>query len=156
MLETTIAVYSGVFEEILLVLKIADKAWASRLDKVQLVYARDAALGMGHSLAAGVGAGRHLDFLFVALADMPDIQADTLMRLKDAMAGPESIVQPAYRGTPGHPVGFGRAHFNELRRLTGDLGARGVVRAHGESTLRIEVNDPGVLKDYDVPTRADT
>lgn len=154
MLETTLAAYKSVFDEIFLVLKPADEAWATALDKVQPVYARDAALGMGHSLAAGIKAGRHLQFMFVALADMPDVRADTLMRLKDAMAGPESIVQPVYRGTPGHPVGFGSAHFGELQHITGDTGARGVVRAHGGSTLRIEVNDPGVLKDYDVPTRA--
>ena len=154
MLETTLAAYRGVFDEIFLVLKPADEVWASALDKVQPVYARDAALGMGHSLAAGVRAGRHLDYLFVALADMPDVQAMTLKRLKVAPTGPDSIVLPVYRGTPGHPVGFGSAHFGDLQHLTGDAGARDVVRAHGGSTLRIEVNDPGVLKDYDVPTRA--
>ena len=154
MLETTLTAYRGVFDEIFLVLKPADEVWASALDKVQPVYARDAALGMGHSLAAGVRAGRHLDYLFVALADMPDIQAMTLKRLKVAPTGPDSIVLPVYRGTPGHPVGFGSAHFGDLQHLTGDAGARDVVQAHGGSTLRIEVNDPGVLKDYDVPTRA--
>ncbi len=154
MLQTTLAAYKSVFDEIFLVLKPVDEAWASALDKVQPVYARDAALGMGHSLAAGVRAGRHLDYLFVALADMPDVRAMTLKRLNEALAGPDSIVLPVYRGTPGHPVGFGSAHFGELQHLSGDTGAKGVVRAHGGSTLRIEVNDPGVLRDYDVPTRA--
>ena len=150
MLEATLAAYRSVFEEIFLVLKPADEPWASPLDGVQPVYAKDAVLGMGHSLAAGVGAGRRLDFLFVALADMPDVRPGTLKRLKNATAGPASIVQPVCRGTPGHPVGFSRAHFSELEGLTGDVGARRVVSAHGDSTLRIEVDDPGVLRDYDV------
>ena len=150
MLETTLAAYQGVFDEVLLVLKPADAAWAPRLDTVQPVYATESALGMAHSLAAGIGAGRHLDFLFVALGDMPDVQATTLNRLKDATGGPASIVQPVYRGTPGHPVGFGKAHFSELERLTGDVGARRVVAAHAGSTLRIDVDDPGVVRDYDV------
>ena len=149
MLETTLAAYQGVFEDVFVVLKPADESWASPLGRVQPVYAKDSVLGMGHSLAAGVGAGRHFDFLFVALADMPEVRATTLERLKNATAGPASIVQPVYRGTPGHPAGFGRAHFSELERLTGDAGARRVIREHGDSTLHIDVDDPGVLQDYD-------
>ena len=151
MLETTLAAYGDAFETIFLVLRAADEPWTSLPGAVQPVYAADSALGMGHSLAAGVRAARHLDFLFVALADMPDIRAETLGRLKDAMTGAASIVQPVYRGTPGHPVGFGRRHFPALESLKGDIGAKGVVAAHGDRTLRIEVDDPGVLTDYDVP-----
>ena len=151
MLETTLAAYQAAFDEIFLVLKPTDEAWASRLTAARLVYATDAALGMGHSLAAGVRAGRRLDFLFVALADMPDVQATTLARLKDAVTGTASIVQPLYRGTAGHPVGFGSTHFGELERLTGDVGARRVVDSHADSTVRISVDDPGILRDYDVP-----
>ena len=151
MLEVTLAAYQGAFDEIFLVLKPADEAWAHRLAALRPVYASDAALGMGHSLAAGVRAGRRLDFLFIALADMPHVQATTLNRLKYAMAGAASIVQPDYRGTPGHPVGFGSAYFGELERLTGDAGAKRVVAAHSDRIVRIDVDDPGVLQDFDVP-----
>ena len=152
MLETTLAAYQRVFDEIFLVLKPGDEAWAPRSRGVQFVYAADCALGMGHSLAAGVRAGRHFDFLFIALADMPHVQAPTLRRLKQAMAGRECIIQPIYRETPGHPVGFGRAYFDELEALTGDTGAKGIVAAHPASTRRIAVDDPGTVCDLDRPT----
>lgn len=151
MLETTLAAYQRAFDRVFLVLKPADEAWASRLTAVRTVYAPDSALGMGHSLAAGIRAGRHLDFLFVALADMPNVRPATLNRLKDAIAGSASIVRPVCRGTPGHPVGFGNRYYAELERLTGDTGARGVVGAHSHRILQVDVDDPGVLLDFDVP-----
>ena len=151
MLEVTLAVHQRVFDEIFLVLRPEDEAWADDLTGVQPVYASKSPLGMGHSLAAGVRAARHLDFLFVALADMPHIQAATLLRLKRAVAGSESIVQPVHHGMPGHPVGFGSDYFDELERLAGDRGARRVVDAHRANTIRIEVDDAGVLEDIDVP-----
>ena len=151
MLATTLAAYRDAFDAVFLVLKPADASHLSVPGGVRPVYAPDSALGMGHSLAAGVRAGRHLDFLFVALADMPDIRAKTLNRLRAAMDGTASIVQPVYRGRPGHPVGFGSVHFDALESLTGDIGAKGVVAANGDRTRRIDVDDPGVLTDFDIP-----
>jgi len=66
MLETSLARYQEVFERVFVVLRPDDKAWAHRLTDARIVYAEDAALGMGHSLAAGVKAAQHLDYLFVA------------------------------------------------------------------------------------------
>ena len=148
--EATLAVYQCVFDNIFIVLKPADETWARRHTDVQPVYAPESALGMGHSLAAGVQAARHLDFLFIALADMPHVRAATLTRLNDAMAGTKSIVQPVYRGVPGHPVGFGRSYFGELARLTGDSGARRIVDTHIDRVARIELNDAGIVQDIDV------
>ena len=150
-LETTLAAYQHVFDEIYLVLQPEDKSWATCPATVKPVYAADAALGMGHSLAAGIRAARHLGFLFVALADMPHVQAATLRRLVDAMTDSRSIVQPAYLGAPGHPVGFGSAYFDELERLSGDVGARQVLAAHPNQVTRLEVSDAGVVEDIDVP-----
>ncbi len=151
MLEATLAAYQGVFDTVFLVLRPEDEAWATALAGVRPVYAPDSVLGMGHSLAAGVRAARRLDFLFVALADMPYIRTATLDRLQRAMTAAEAIVQPIHRGTPGHPVGFGSAYFDELQRLTGDTGAREVINAHQEKRTLIQVEDAGVLVDIDRP-----
>ena len=151
MLATTLAIYQSVFARIFLVLQPDDRSWASELSGVQPVYAADSGLGMGHSLAAGIRAARHLDLLFVALADMPHVQPATLRRLVDAMPDTRSIVQPAYLGTPGHPVGFGSAYFDELERLSGDVGARQVLAAHPNQVTRLDFSDAGIVADIDVP-----
>lgn len=147
------------FAEVVVVLKPGDEALAEKLrrqfypEDVTIVHAQDAQLGMGHSLAAGIRAAAGWDFAFVALGDMPFVEPETLAALNRAMsaADPEAIVQPIYAGRPGHPVGFGRRHFPALERLTGDEGARRVVKTAADHVLQIEVDDPGVLRDVDTP-----
>ena len=57
---------------------------------------------------------------------------------------------PVHGGVPAHPVLFARSLFPELLALTGDEGARAVVRRHWEEALKIEM-EPLV----DVDTEAD-
>jgi len=151
LLETSLAIYQRAFARVFLVLKPADRAWAHRLTGVTTIFAAESALGMGHSLAAGVRAARHLDALFIALADMPHIQVQTLERLQRAMTNRKCIAQPVYQGTPGHPVGFGSAYYRELQRLTGDAGAKGVIEAHRGKLVRVPAIDSGTVLDFDVP-----
>ena len=51
----------------------------------------------------------------------------------------------------GHPVIFGRAVFDELRRADYDIGAKAVLQLHAATILNVEVDDPAVLRDVDTP-----
>lgn len=122
-------------------------------DTVHVVICPDAHLGMGHSLASGVAAARGWDYLFVALADMAWVRPATLQHLRRRMEGlpSDAILQPTYRDTPGHPVGFGADQFPALEALTGDAGARRLLQQAGPELVRVAVDDPGVLEDLDTP-----
>lgn len=111
----------------------------------------DAAAGMGHTLAFGVGRSAAADGWLVALGDMPFIQRSTIGVLADALRAGAGIAAPEYQGRRGHPVGFGRPFKAELQRLAGDRGARELIDASSGVLQRIAVNDPGVLKDVDRP-----
>jgi molybdenum cofactor cytidylyltransferase len=159
--------YARVFPAVTVVLRPEDDDLAEAVGeadtaaKVRVVRCPEAVLGMGHSLACGVAACRDWTYLFVGLADMAWIRQDTLTRLRDAMADGadadrigadrERIVVPVYRGTPGHPVGFGAHYLPALAALTGDTGARSVVTSARHPPLRIDVDDAGVLRDADRP-----
>ena len=162
-LHATTAKYLNCFEHVVVVLKPGDAhletALADRFENrsPRVVVAASAALGMGHSLAAGIAAIGDWDYVFVALGDMPFVAQATLIELKQAMhaADPGGIVQPTLHGIPGHPVGFDRGQFAELRTLTGDAGARSVVKAHADQVVTVEVSDNGVLRDIDQPVDLD-
>ena len=112
----------------------------------------DADLGMGHSLAHGVGeAVRHFDpmAVVVMLADMPFIEAGTLRALVALAGTPDVIAAPRYGGERGQPVLFGSGHFAALRRSSGDRGASHLLQQHPVTYL--DVDDPGVLRDIDRP-----
>lgn len=149
--------YVEAFERLIVVLRPDDDALAAALAarhglRSTLVRCPDAHLGMGHSLACGARAATRWDYVFVALGDMAWVQPSTLTQLRTALeAAPDRIIQPVYEDAPGHPVGFPRDLIGALTALTGDTGARSVLRAHAERIHRVAVDDPGVLQDLDVP-----
>jgi len=116
------------------------------------VVCKNAAEGMGTSLAAGVRAAAEADGWVVALADMPFIHGDTVRAVVAALAGGAVIVAPAYKGQRGHPVGFGRSCLEELSALSGDNGARELLSRHADALVLRETDDPGVLRDIDRPS----
>jgi molybdenum cofactor cytidylyltransferase len=80
---------------------------------------------------------------------MPHLQRGTVLRVADALAAGAQIAAPMHQGRRGNPVGFGRSHLQALCRLSGDVGARALLQAHPVTC--IAVDDPGVLRDIDVP-----
>jgi molybdenum cofactor cytidylyltransferase len=116
------------------------------------VVCKNAAEGMGVSLAEGVRAASDAHGWVVALADMPYIRADTVRVVARALSEGAAIAAPSYRGERGHPVGFTRRFKDELSALRGDSGAREILNAHPDWVTLYEVDDPGVLRDIDEPS----
>jgi len=115
------------------------------------VICRNAAQGMGTSLAAGVRAAGEADGWVVALADMPFIRPETIRRIARALEEGAAIAAPACGGERGHPVGFARRFRDDLLALRGDEGARQVLNAYPDWITLYETDDRGVLRDVDVP-----
>ncbi|WP_303830627.1 nucleotidyltransferase family protein [Asticcacaulis taihuensis] len=105
--------------------------------------------GMGHSLALGVAALKPCDGAFIVLADMPLIVPDLYREMADALPG-HDIVVPVHNGQNGHPVLFSFTCFDDLRRLSGDHGARDLLRS-GRYRLRHIETGGFILADIDTP-----
>ncbi|MGF1548127.1 MAG: NTP transferase domain-containing protein [Thiotrichales bacterium] len=110
-----------------------------------------AAKGMGHSLACGVRSSANAQGWVVALADMPLLRSETVAAVAAHLRQGASIVAPTYRGQRGHPVGFDRRFFHSLTALEGDVGARHLLQRHARDLTLVEIDDPGILRDIDVP-----
>ena len=120
------------------------------LPGLEFIECRDAAGGMGATLAEGVRACHDWDGLLVVLGDMAWVRPATLAALWEALT-PDNIVQPVFEGMPGNPVGFGSAFFSELGALEGDRGGRALLERHRDRLLTLPVDDPGVVRDLDQP-----
>ena len=107
--------------------------------------------GMGASLAWAVRQTPQASAWIVALADMPFIRSETIAQVADAIERPTTLAAPVFHGRRGHPVGFGRAYFERLTQLTGDEGARSILRDHAEQVRWLACEDSGILKDIDTP-----
>ena len=55
------------------------------------------------------------------------------------------------QGHRGHPVGFGSLHYERLRALKGDRGARAIVEDHAADGIEMPFDDAGILLDIDTP-----
>jgi molybdenum cofactor cytidylyltransferase len=111
--------------------------------------------GMGASLAWGVARAPGAGGWLIALADMPFIRPETIVRVLDAVERGALIAAPVHAGRRGHPVGFGPAMREELLALGGDEGARSLLARHAAAVVAVECDDPGVLLDVDRPEDAD-
>jgi molybdenum cofactor cytidylyltransferase len=116
-----------------------------------VVVAAHAADGMGVSLGQGIAACADAQGWLVALADMPFIRPATMTAIADALRGGADIAAPVYQGQRGHPVGFAARFGPQLMTLSGDEGARTIVRDHAKIVQQIECDDAGVLADIDRP-----
>ncbi len=122
---------------------------------VELVHNPRFAEGLGRSLAVGAraAAARRPAGVLVALADMPWVQPatiDALARAREPAGGPQ-IIAPRRAGRRGNPVLWSRAFLPDLQGMSGDTGARALLRARPDALRLVEVDDDGVLRDVDTP-----
>lgn len=108
--------------------------------------------GMGGSIARGVAAlAPDIEGVVIVLGDMPALASEDIDRLIAGFdpAGGASICVPMAGERRGNPVLFGRAHFAELKGLTGDRGARGVIADHADEVREVAIEGEGALLDLD-------
>ncbi|WP_424931095.1 NTP transferase domain-containing protein [Amaricoccus macauensis] len=111
--------------------------------------------GMAGSLRAGLAAiPDAADAVVILLADMPEVgpgHVDRLIAAFDPVEGREICRAVTEAGKPGHPVLFGRRFFESLAGLTGDRGARDIVRASAEFIVDVPTEGEAAVIDLDTP-----
>lgn len=103
----------------------------------EVVVCEDWADGQAASLRRGIEAVANADAAVLTLGDMPRITPEVI----DAFAGLAAVygsnvrARAIYDGMPGHPVVLGSAYFPRIAALTGDVGARGVLKQIGAHSI---------------------
>lgn len=140
-------------ERAVAVLRPGQTGLAARLAEtgIEVWVSPQAEQGMGASLAAAVQSQAQASGWVVALGDMPWVSEDTHRQVALALQRGASIVAPFHQGQRGHPVGFGAAWGADLAGLSGDEGARALLRQQAAQVTCIDVDDPGCLRDVDTP-----
>lgn len=105
------------------------------LTNVDVVDNEDWEQGMSSSIRAGLKQVLEkypsTDAVIVMMCDQPFVSAGLLQQLskKQAYDG-KAIVTSLYDGTMGPPALFHQSIFDELMKLEGDKGAKGVIKQH--------------------------
>ncbi|MCD6295256.1 MAG: nucleotidyltransferase family protein [Deltaproteobacteria bacterium] len=129
--------------------------WMIREPKLTIVHNRQYKKGLSSSLVAGVGEIAHShDHVMILLADMPFIDHHLIDLLLERYLNARLPIGAIKVGEgAGHPVVFRRDLFFELRALTGDVGARSLLKKYGDRVCLIA---PGTGYDNrDIDTQQD-
>ncbi|GGC63071.1 nucleotidyltransferase family protein [Hoyosella rhizosphaerae] len=101
-----------------------------------------------HSVSAATSENGEPDILVLHTIDTPDIGAEVIRRVVNAVSGKSSLARAVFDGIPGHPVAIGRAHFaGLLATVHGDAGARHYLHQH--HTMHVECGDLATGADVD-------
>ncbi|WP_267387777.1 nucleotidyltransferase family protein [Sphingomonas sp. GC_Shp_3] len=97
----------------------------------EMLFNPRAAEGASTSVALGVAAARThgCDAVLIALADMPCVTTAHIQRLFDASDNANTVVASSDGVRLSPPALFSAAHFDTLASLSGDQGARDLIRS---------------------------
>lgn len=109
---------------------------------IEVVVNEAYASGQASSLRAGVAHLADVDVIVVLLADQPGIDAAVVANVADKVRAGAPVARARYHDGPGHPVAFGRQTFADLAQLTGDQGARQVLRNLDVVFVDVDANAP--------------
>lgn len=107
--------------------------------------------GMATSLVAGITQLDDDAAVMVLLGDMPMVSSKNIDALIDIYADnndPEKIVIATCNGKWGNPVIFSPKHRDALLQLSGDRGARGLLRENEQHLLFVEIGN-AAQRDFD-------
>jgi molybdenum cofactor cytidylyltransferase len=118
--------------------------------RVSVVVNVDPSRGMFSSIQAGIAAGIGEVYL-VLPADMPFVRAATVKAVLGRAREAGSVVVPVFGGRRGHPIVVPaelRAHV-----LAADPSStlKNVLFASDAPQIEVDVDDPGITRDVDVP-----
>ena len=114
-------------------------------------------LGMGHSISVGVNyisQKFNLGSIAICPSDLPELTTAAMIEVTDFfLQNPEMICCPIDKNntTTGHPVIFPSKYFHNLREISGDIGAKKVLKKEHQSINYFSTNRRSYFLDLDTP-----
>ena len=109
---------------------------------VILVYNADWETGMASGIVAGLTEAlnieSHLQAVIVAVCDQPYISAELFRSLMEELAlSGKGLIACTYSETLGTPVLFAQSYFKELLMLSGDAGAKQLLKRYPDDVATV-------------------
>jgi molybdenum cofactor cytidylyltransferase len=84
------------------------------------------------------------------------VRSATVARVADECARRQTVVVPTFERERGHPIGIPAAIGRRLAAANPSRSLKEALAAIGEIRAEFAVDDPGVLRDVDVPADLQT
>ncbi|MEJ2283445.1 MAG: nucleotidyltransferase family protein [Desulfobacterales bacterium] len=109
--------------------------------------------GQSTSLKTGLLSVRqNFESVMFLLGDQPMIKTDIIDHMLDQFRQSENdLCVPVYKNKRGNPTIFRKPLYNGLMQISGDIGARDIIRQNLDRTHFLEIDDPLCFFDIDTP-----
>ncbi len=121
--------------------------------KINFVFNKNYKSGMASSIKVGLRriSKRSIGFLIVQ-ADMPKISRKIINKLYEAIKSKDKeIFIPTYKRKLGNPVGFKYSMLKLLKKITGDRGAKKIIKGNKKKLYLVKVNSISIFNDLNTP-----
>ena len=122
-----------------------------KTNRIKFVFNSNFETGMASSIKKGINnLSEKTTAFFISLGDMPSISYDTYNQLIKCYKSKKAIV-PMFKGQKGNPVLFPKSFTKKILSIQDDSGAKKILEINKKEVLNLEINDPGIIKDLDIP-----
>lgn len=147
-LEETIKKYSTYCQEIIVTLGFHKEAIRARINELGFVFQDIDGYKEGMSASFREARSFNADYFLVTPCDLPLVEDYTIESLIKAYRENDGkIIVPRFMGEKGHPVVFPISLQNSFNKITGDIGARDIIKEKG--CFYLDLDDPGIIADID-------
>lgn len=137
--------------EITVVTQYDEIAQEARKLGAQVLYNLHPDEGISSSLKIGLRGNRDMDACLFTVADQPWLRGETILGLvRVFLREGKGIACVEYDGKLGNPCIFSKKYFEELMKLSGDVGGKRVVVSHRVDVAVMRVENGREMVDVDV------
>ncbi len=140
-------------KEIIIVLGKNSKSFKNVIEdkSVKLYFNSNYKNGISSSIKKGIEkVDNSCEGALICLADMPSIKTSTYNKIIDAFYKyKKQNIIPYFNKKKGNPVLFSKSYFQYITNITGDVGARNLIRKNKKDFKKLTVADEGILEDID-------
>ena len=117
-------------------------------EKIKFVFNKDFESGMASSIKTGIdNLSDKTEAFFICLGDMPIVSHNIYNQLIKSKDNKEIIV-PTYKGQQGNPVLFNKSMKEKVIDISGDIGAKKILKLNKAKILNLEINDQSIAKGF--------
>ena len=123
--------------------------------KINLIINKSYKEGISSSIKKGIlKIDNKCDGVMICLADMPKITSKTYDVLIEKFkkfydTNIPLIILPEFNGRTGNPVILSKHFFSELKKISGDIGAKFLIKKNKKYIKKIIIHEKSILEDID-------
>ena len=120
--------------------------------KIKFVINRNYTRGISSSIKCGLKKiSNKSDGFIIVQADMPKISKNILNKLyKEIKTNKKEIFVPIKNNKIGNPIGFKLSMINQLKKISGNRGAKFIIKRNKSKIKYIRTKSLGIFKDIDL------